>query len=116
MNTKEKVDRMKKGEIVRIPTMGIDHTNNLFCEKCGLEWMGNVEKRRLTREEMEEQRFLRGITDEYIYNRNITKENLINLKHDLDIQEKERDNELKSIKKEQKKKNKKAQEEIKIKK
>lgn len=117
-----KIKRMKMGELVRIRTIGLDNECNLFCEKCGLEWCGEPITKRLTKEEREEQRQLRGITDEFIYYRNITKENIYNLKNHIDFNGETSDNDniqaVKQEKKQEKKKEKKRKknEEIKIKK
>ena len=74
-NEQIKLDRMQHGEIVHIHEF-VSSANNLFCEKCNAEWCGEIIKKRLTQEEIEQEKSRRGISDEYIFERNFTKKNL----------------------------------------
>lgn len=74
-NERIKVKRMQHGEIVQIYShYNIDY--NLFCEKCGLQWQGEIIRKYVTEEEIEMEKERRGITEDYIYDRNFTKQNI----------------------------------------
>lgn len=67
----EKIKRLMNGEIVELHNF-IDDEEMLFCDSCKIQWHGQPEVRYLTQEEILEQMQLRGIDDEYIYQRNNT--------------------------------------------
>lgn len=67
----EKIKRLLNGELVELHNF-ISDEFTLFCDECGIEWHGQPEIKYLTMQEIEEQKMLRGIDDEYIYQRNNT--------------------------------------------
>lgn len=67
----EKIRRLLNGELVELHDFVTDEST-LFCGECGIEWTGRPEIKYLTTEEIEKQKKLRGIDDEYIYQRNNT--------------------------------------------
>lgn len=73
-----KVKSLYNGELVEI-VVGFNtdyYDNNLFCKTCNARWTGDVKVKFLTDEEIEQQRKLRGITDDYILNNDLTKKTL----------------------------------------
>ena len=77
-NEQIKVKRMEMGEIVHVHAF-LSDDHNLFCENCGLNWQGEIEKKYLTLEEIDKEKEKRGIDEEYIFDRNFTKMNIRNL-------------------------------------
>lgn len=90
-----KLRKLQNGELVQIHASLYDH--NLFCENCGAEWTGEYEIKRLTDEEIEEQKQIRGITEEYIFNHNFTRKNIKKFKTHIPVEEKETKTKTKKI-------------------
>lgn len=99
-NEKIKLERLQMGEIVNLHAY-VSDSNNLFCESCGIMWTGEIIKKRLTKEEIEIEKANRGITEDYIFERNFTKKNMKNFKKQM-YQTKEDD---KPVEKQKDKKN-----------
>lgn len=95
---RQKLDRLLNGEIVEIHSF-MDSENILFCDNCGLEWSGVPEVKYLTDEEIDAEKNKRGISDEYIMQRNFTMQGLIYLKRKMHQEEKRK---KKQAKKQQK--------------
>lgn len=75
----EKLKKLLNGEIVEVHSFVSDE-NTLFCLHCGLNWSGRPKVIYLNEEEIEKEKKRRGIDEEFINKRNISKDNLRILK------------------------------------
>ena len=76
INSKEKIpnlltERTRLGERVEVD-VGFNNDLNCFCDNCGVEWYDDIVTKYLTLDEIEEQKKLRGINEEYMYERDLS--------------------------------------------
>ena len=60
---------MKRGELIQYE-LGFSEFDspNLYCSSCGIKWIGDATHKFLSKEEIEREKKMRGISDDLIYN------------------------------------------------
>lgn len=108
---KSKLLHLLCGELVEIHSF-IQEGDMLFCSDCGLNWAGRPEIKYLTIDEIEKEKEIRGITEEYIYEHNFTPQHLKIIRKET---KKIKKMQAKQAKKQKKKNNKSATNGVKVK-
>ena len=101
---KSKLLHLLCGELVEIHSF-IQEDDMLFCADCGINWAGRPEVKRLTIEEIEKEKEARGITEEYIYEHNLTPKHLKLVKKENKKSKKLKEKEMKKQKRKENKSN-----------